>query len=70
MAVMNLAVTEEALALSPSERAQLARVLIQSLQEDPRTDAEIIKELSLRLDSLLSGKDSGLTFQEVFGSPL
>jgi hypothetical protein len=34
----NLAVAEEALSLSPAERADLARLLIQSLEDDSRTD--------------------------------
>jgi len=70
MALTNIAVAEEALSLSPAERADLARLLIQSLEDDPRTDAEIKKELSDRLNNLLSGADSGLTFQEVFDRPL
>jgi putative addiction module component (TIGR02574 family) len=69
MAVTNLALVEEALALSPAERAELARVLIHSLQDDPRTDDEIKTELSRRLNALISGSDPGLSFQEVFGTP-
>jgi putative addiction module component (TIGR02574 family) len=69
MALINLAVAEEALSLSPAERADLARLLIQSLEDDSRTDAEIKDDLAQRLKDLVSGKDSGLTFQEVFGSP-
>lgn len=69
MALTNLAVAEEALSLAPAERADLARLLIQSLQDDPRTDLEIKTELAQRLEDLVSGKDSGLTFEEVFGSP-
>lgn len=69
MALTNLAVAEEALSLAPTERADLARLLIQSLQDDPRTDLEIKTELAQRLEDLVSGKDSGLTFEEVFGSP-
>jgi putative addiction module component (TIGR02574 family) len=72
MALTNLAVAEEALSLSlsPADRADLARLLIQSLEDDSRTDAEIKDDLTRRLKDLVSGKDSGLTFQEVFGSPL
>ena len=39
MALTNLAVAEEALSLSPAERVDLARLLIQSLENDRRTDA-------------------------------
>ena len=70
MALTNLALAEETLSLSPAERADLARLLIQSLEDDSRTDAEIKDDLTQRLKDLVSGKDSGLTFQEVFGSPL
>ena len=70
MTLTNLAVAEEALSLSPAERAGLAKLLIQSLEDDPRTDAEIKRDLTQRLKDLISGKDSGLTFEEVFGGPL
>jgi putative addiction module component (TIGR02574 family) len=69
MALMHLDVAEEALSLSPVERANLAKLLIQSLEEDSRTDAEIKADLNQRLKDMLSGKDSGLTFAEVFGRP-
>ncbi len=69
MALTNLAVAEEALSLAPAERADLARLLIQSLQDDSRTDAEIKADLAQRLKDLISGKDSGLAFEEVFSSP-
>jgi putative addiction module component (TIGR02574 family) len=69
MALTNLAVAEVALSLSPDERAGLAKLLIQSLESDPRSDAEIKAELKRRLDDLLSGKDAGLSFEEVFEIP-
>lgn len=69
MALMNLDVAEEALSLSSAERANLAKLLIQSLEDDSRTDAEIKADLTQRLKDLISGEDSGLTFAEVFGSP-
>jgi putative addiction module component (TIGR02574 family) len=67
MPLTNLTVAEEALSLSPEDRAALARLLIQSLEIDSRTDAEIKAELNRRLEQLLSKKDAGLTFHEVFG---
>lgn len=70
MALTNLTVAEEALALSPADRADLAKLLIQSLKDDPRTDAEIKMDLARRLKDLVSGIDPGLRFEEVFGSPL
>lgn len=69
MALTNLAVAEEALSLSPGERADLAKLLIQSLENDRRSDAEITAELNRRFADLLSGNDSGLNFEQVFGSP-
>lgn len=70
MALTNLAVAEAALSLPPPERADLARLLVQSLQDDPRADAEIKADLMERLEELLTGKSRGLTFEEVFGRPL
>jgi len=68
MALTNLSVAEEALSLSPVERAGLAKLLIQSLKDDPRTDDQIKADLTQRLKDLVSGLDPGLTFEEVFGS--
>ena len=47
MALTNLAVAEEALSLLPAERAELAKLLILSLEDDPRTDEEIKADLAL-----------------------
>jgi len=69
MPLINLAVAEEALSLSPADRADLAKLLIQSLENDRRSDAEIRSKLNRRLDDLLSGKDAGLNFEQVFGAP-
>ena len=67
MAITNLAVVEEALSLAPAERADLAKLLAQSLEGDSRTDEAIKADLTWRLEDLVSGKDSGLTFNQVFG---
>jgi putative addiction module component (TIGR02574 family) len=69
MPLTNLAVAEEALSLPPADRADLAKLLIQSLENDRRSDAEIRTELNRRLDDLFSGKDAGLNFEQVFGAP-
>jgi len=69
MPLTNLTVAEEALSLSPEDRAALAELLIQSLEPAPLTDAEIKVELSRRLENLLSKKDAGLAFHEVFELP-
>jgi putative addiction module component (TIGR02574 family) len=68
MALNNLAVAEEALSLSPTDRVELAKLLIQSLEGDARTDDEIRAELNRCLEDMISGKDPGLTFEQVFGS--
>lgn len=69
MALTNLAIAEEVLSLPPAERADLAKLLIHSLENDHRTDAEIKTELERRLNDLVSGKDAGLSFNQVFGVP-
>jgi putative addiction module component (TIGR02574 family) len=66
MAITSLAVAEEALSLAPAECADLAQLLVQSLEGDSRTDEAIKADLTRRLEDLVSGKDSGLTFHEVF----
>jgi hypothetical protein len=67
MPLTNLTVAEEALSLSPEDRAALARLMIQSLETESRTEAEIKSDLNSRLEQLLSKKDEGLAFHEVFG---
>lgn len=67
MPSINLAVAEEALSLAPTQRADLAKLLIQSLEGDSRTDEAIKADLTRRLEELVSGKDAGLTFSQVFG---
>ena len=67
MPLTSLTVAEEALSLSPEGRAALARLSIERLSTDSRTDAEIKTELNSRLEELLSKKDAGLALHEVFG---
>jgi putative addiction module component (TIGR02574 family) len=68
MPLTNISVAEEALSLSPGDRAELAKLLIQSLEGDERTDEAIRADLADRLEQLQSGADPGLTFEEVFKS--
>lgn len=68
MPLTNLAVAEEALSLPAAERADLAKLLIESLEGERRTDAQIKADLEQRLKDLLSGKDSGLSYEQVFGT--
>ena len=67
MASTSLYLAEEALALPPAERAELARLLMESLDAGNKSDAEITAELRSRLAELKSGQDAGFTFEEVFG---
>lgn len=62
-------IIEEVLSLSTRERAGLARLLVKSLEGDPRTDDEIRADLHSRLEALMSGEDTGLSFEQVFGKP-
>jgi len=57
---------EEALALPPGQREELARLLLESLKQDSRSDEELTAMLRSRLADLQSGKDRGLSFNEVF----
>jgi putative addiction module component (TIGR02574 family) len=67
MTVRDLAFAEEALALPASERAGLARLLVASLEGDPRLSEEIHEDLQRRLANLRNAEDPGLTFEQVFG---
>jgi putative addiction module component (TIGR02574 family) len=66
MSPTNLAMAEEALSLPPTERVELAKLLIESLEGERRSDREIKADLKRRLANLLSGEDTGLTFEQVF----
>jgi hypothetical protein len=70
MIVKDVSFAEEALSLSASERAGLARLLVESLEGDPRSDADIRRDLQLRFQKLRSGADKGMTFEQVFGETL
>jgi putative addiction module component (TIGR02574 family) len=69
MAWTHIAVAETALSLSPAERIELAKLLIQSVEGDSQTDEEIKAELNRRLEDLVSQKDFGLSFEQVFVTP-
>jgi putative addiction module component (TIGR02574 family) len=71
MALTCLHLAEEALALPPPEREQLAILLLDSLPpEDEPSDAEWCEILRTRFEDLQSGKDPGYSFEEVFGEKL
>ncbi len=70
MIVKDVAFAEEALSLPASERAGLVKLLVDSLEGEPRSNEEIRTELQNRLQSLRSGDDKGMTFEQVFGEAL
>jgi hypothetical protein len=67
MALTSVYLAEEALALLPAQREQLAKLLLDSLKPDATSDEEVSAMLRLRLADLQSGKDGGLSFEDVFG---
>ena len=69
MASTSIHLAEEALALPPEQRRQLALLLVGSLETNGPSDDELKRMLQSRLNDLRSGKDRGLTFNEVFGGP-
>ena len=70
MIVKDVASAEEALSLPASERAGLVKLLVDSLEGEPRSNEEIRTEFQKRLQSLRSGDDKGMTFEQVFGEVL
>jgi len=69
MSLTSVYLAEEALSLPLEERAALARLLLESVTADARSDEEIRSDLQARLARLKSGEDPGLTFEAVFGEP-
>ena len=67
MSLTSIYLAEEALSLEPEHRAQLAKLLLQSLEEDGRSDEAVRLALCTRLADLKSGTDSGLSFEQIFG---
>lgn len=69
MSLTSVYLAEEVLALPAEQRRMLAK-LLDSVQEDGRTDDEIRNVLRARLDDLKSGRDPSMSFEEVFGEKL
>lgn len=70
MILKDVSFAEEALSLPASERPGLARLLVESLEGDPRSDDDVRKDLQIRFQEIRSGADTGMTFQQVFGEAL
>ena len=67
MALTSIYLAEEALSLPPGQRQQLAKLLLDSLKPGGPSDEEVRTMLRSRLDELRSGKDRGLSFEDIFG---
>jgi len=67
MIVKDLAFAEEALAFPAPESTELEKLLVGSLQGDPRSNEVISKELKLRFEKLESSKDPELISCEIHG---
>ena len=63
-------IATEAIALTPAERAEVAAAILDSLGAPARSDEEVRHLLQQRSADLASGRDKGLTFEDVFGEPL
>ena len=66
MAPTSLYLAEEALSLPAEQRRDLARLLLESLTEDNQSDDAVRQMLQGRLADLTSGRDQGMTFEQVF----
>lgn len=66
MSTTSTFLAEEALALPAPQRAELAQLLIDSLEGYKRNDAEILALLETRLQALTRGQDRGMSFDEGF----
>lgn len=67
MALTSVFLAEEVLALPTEQRRMLAKLLLESVTDDGRSDEEIRMMLRSRLEGLKSGRDAGMSFEEVFG---
>ena len=67
MALPSIYLVEEALSLPAEQRRKLADVLLDSLRDDGANDDEVRAMLKARLTDLKSGKDQGMSFEDVFG---
>lgn len=67
MALTSVFLAEEVLSLPAEQRRVLAKLLLDSVADDGRSEEEIRTMLSSRLEDLKSGRDPGLSFEQVFG---
>lgn len=67
MALSSVFLAEEALSLPAEQRRMLAKLLLDSVAHDGRSEEEIRATLRARLEDLQAGRDPGLSFEQVFG---
>jgi len=66
MSPTSVYLAEEVLALPSDQREMLAKLLMESIRNDGRSDEEIRNDLSSRLSDLQTGRDAGMSFEDVF----
>lgn len=67
MALTSVFLAEEVLSLPAEQRRVLAKLLLESVADDGRSEDEIRLMLRIRLEDLKSGRDPGMSFEQVFG---
>ena len=67
MALPSVFLAEEVLSLPTEQRRVLAKLLLESVADDGRSEEEIRLMLRARLEDLMSGRDPGMSFEQVFG---
>ena len=67
MALPSVFLAEEVLSLPTEQRRVLAKLLLESVADDDRSEEEIRLMLRARLEDLMSGRDPGMSFEQVFG---
>lgn len=67
MSLPSVYLAEEVLVLPVEHCRAVANLLLDSVQNDGRSDDQIRGEFRARLDDLKSGRDPGMSFAEVFG---
>ena len=67
MAHTSVYLAEQVLSLPAGQRRMLAKLLMESVSDDGRSDEEIRAMLRTRLDDMKSGRDVGMSFEQVFG---
>ena len=63
-------IATEAIALAPAERAEVAVAILDSFPAPTFSDDEVRELLKRRSADLASGKDRGVSFEEIFCEPL